>query len=149
MTLRDHTIQAVVASAITAPFLGADTVVFFASIILIDIDHYFEYIFVCRRFDVGGMFKFHDFVCKNKEFVYGFSFFHTVESFLFLFVLGFWSYYFWVILSGFLVHFIFDCYSLYMQDAIFSRAFSIIEYLLKKKTAKGYPVPPKEFWEKV
>lgn len=146
MTLRAHVVQATVGSAVAAPFLGADTVIFFASIILIDVDHYFDYVFVCRRFGLMGMFKFHDFVVENKRHVWGFSVFHTVEVFLALFILGFWSYYFWVILSGFLVHFIFDLYSLYTQDALYSRAFSIIEYIFSKR--KGYPVPPKEFWEK-
>lgn len=150
MTLRAHTIQASVGSVLLIPFLGVDTMVFFFSMILIDIDHYFDYIFVCRRFDMRGMFKFHDFVCKSRESVYGFSLFHTVEVFLLFFILGFWSYYFWIILSGFIVHFIFDIYGLYVGNALFSRAFSIIEYIIfRKKGGKGYPVVPDGFWEKI
>lgn len=149
MTLRAHTIQASVGSVLLIPFLGVDTVVFFFSMILIDIDHYFDYVFVCRRFDIKGMFKFHDFICKSKEPVYGFSLFHTAEVFLLFFILGFWSYYFWIILFGFLVHFIFDLYALYMNKAIFNRAFSIIEYIFRRKNVKGYPVLPDGFWGKI
>ena len=148
MTLRAHTIQATAGSVLLIPFLGVDTIVFFFSMILIDIDHYFDYVFVCRRFDIKGMFKLHDFIYKSKESVYGFSLFHTVEVFLLVFLLGFWSYYFWIILSGFLVHFAFDLYALYMNNAIFGRAFSIIEYIVRRKNVKGYPVLPDGFWEK-
>jgi len=149
MTLRSHVIQATVGSAILAPFLGAKTIFFFVSMILIDVDHYFTYIVVCRRFDIRGLFQFYDFIFKNKESVYGFCLFHTAEVFLLLFILGFWSDYFWIILFGFLVHFIFDSYYLYVHNVFFSRAFSIIEYISrKKKSIKGYPILPEGFWEK-
>jgi len=146
MTIREHTIQAAVGSAIMTPFLGVDTLIFFVSMILIDIDHYFEYVFVCGRFDIKGMFKFHDFVCKNRESVYGFSLFHTVEVFSLFFILGFWSYYFWLILFGFSVHLMFDLYYLYVHNCFFNRAFSIVEYLIRGYGLKCYPIPEKEFW---
>src|SRR3972149_2540664 len=88
MTLRSHVIQATVGSAILAPFLGAKTIFFFVSMILIDVDHYFTYIVVCRRFDIRGLFQFYDFIFKNKESVYGFCLFHTAEGFLLLFIVS-------------------------------------------------------------
>ena len=147
MTLRAHIIQSLVISVVLFPFLGVDTVIFFVSAVLIDIDHYLDYVFICRRFSVRGMFRFHDFIAKNIKLVYGLSIFHTVEVFLILFVFGFWNYRFWIVLCGFLVHFIFDCYNLYKRNYIFSRAFSIFEYILKSKNSKAYPIPPEAFWD--
>ena len=78
--------------------------------------------------------------------VYGLSLFHTAEIFLMLFVLGFWSYYFWLILFGFSVHIMFDLYYLYIHKCLFNRALSIIEYIIKSRRVKCYHLPEKEFW---
>ena len=149
MTLKQHTIQASIGSVILAPFLGFDVIIFFLSVILIDVDHYFEFIFVCRRFGIRDMFRYFDWIWKDRQTVYGLSIFHTVEIFLLLFILGFWSHYFWLILFGFSVHLMFDLYYLYVHNCFFNRAFSIIEYLIRRNGSKGYPVPEKEFWNGV
>lgn len=149
MTLKQHTIQASIGSAILAPFLGVDTIVFFLSMILIDVDHYFDFVIVCKRFGIRDMFRFHNLVWQKKEKVYGLSLFHTVEIFLLLFILGFWSHYFWLILFGFSVHLIFDLYYLYTHNSLLNRAFSIIEYIIRRNDSRGYPVPEKEFWNRV
>ena len=75
MTLKQHTIQASIGSAILAPFLGVDTIVFFLSMILIDVDHYFDFVIVCKRFGIRDMFRFHNLVWQKKEKVYGLSLF--------------------------------------------------------------------------
>lgn len=147
MTLKQHTIQASVGSAILAPFLGVDTIVFFFSMILIDVDHYFDFAIVCKRFGIGDMFKYHNWVWQKRASVYGLSVFHTAEVFFALFILGFWSYYFWIILFGFFVHLMFDFYSLYKDGNVFNRAISIIEYLIRRNDGNGYPIPSKEFWD--
>lgn len=149
MTLKQHTIQASIGSIILWPFLGIDTIVFFLSMILIDVDHYFEFTFVCRRFGIRDMFRYFDWIWKDRLPVYGLSIFHTVEIFLLLFIAGFWNYYFWLILFGFSAHLMFDLYYLYIHNCLFNRAFSIIEYLIRKNGSKGYPVPEKEFWNGV
>ena len=149
MTLKQHTIQASVGSAILAPFLGIDTIVFFLSMILIDVDHYFEFAIVCRRFDIRDMFKYYDWLWQERHAIYGLSFLHTIEVFLLLFILGFWSYYFWLILFGFSVHFMFDLYHLHTRNCFFIRAFSIVEYMIRSKGVKSYPVPEKEFWDNI
>lgn len=148
MTLKQHTIQASAGSALLAPFLGIDTVIFFLSVVFIDIDHYFDFAIVCRRFGVRDMFKYYDWTWqKRHEVMYVLSLFHTAEVFLLLFILGFWSYYFWLVLFGFSVHLIFDLSHMYMHNTVFSRAFSIIEYIIKRKSgSKGYLVPQPEFW---
>lgn len=149
MTVKQHAIQASVGSVILAPFFGIDTIVFFLSVILIDVDHYFDFAIICKRFGIRDMFKYHKLVWHERQTVYGLSLFHTVEIFLLLFIFGFWSHYFWIVLLGFTVHFMSDIYHLYNHDILFNRAFSIIEYLIRRNSLKGYPVPEKEFWNDV
>lgn len=115
--------------------------------ILIDVDHYFDFAIVCKRFGIKDMFKYHSWVWQKRNSVYGLSIFHTAEAFLLLFILGFWSHYFWLILFGFSVHFMFDLYFLYKHSSLFNRAFSIIEYLIRKNDLRGYPIPDKGFWD--
>ena len=149
MTLKQHTIQASIGSIILWPFLGIDTIVFFFSMILIDVDHYFDFVIVCKRVGIRDMFKYHDWLGQGKHPLYILSLFHTVEILLLLFILGFWSYYFWLILSGFSIHLISDIYCLYKYYPFVKRAFSIVEYIIKRDTLKSYPVPEKEFWVSV
>lgn len=146
MTLKQHTIQATIGSAVLAPFLGIDAVIFFFSMILIDVDHYFDFVIVCKRFGIRDMFKYHNWLWKRKKSVYAVSILHTVEVFVLLFILGFWSYYFWIVLFGFSIHYVFDIYFLYIHDSTTIRAFSILEYIIKSNGIKCYPVPEREFW---
>jgi len=147
MTLKQHTLQASAISIILSPFLGLDAIVVFLSTILIDIDHYFDFVVVCKRFGIRDMFKYHNPVWQKKHKMYLLSIFHTVEIFILLFIIGFWWNYFWLILSGFCVHFLFDLYHLYKHNALSDKAFSIIEYFIKCDGLKGYPVPEKDFWD--
>ena len=145
MNYKQHLVQGGIFSAALTPWLGSDSLLVLLSMVLIDIDHYFDYVLVCRRFGLKDMFRFHDWLWQNRETVYAISLFHTIEVFLLLFCLGFWNYRFWLILSGFCLHYLFDLYYLYRHDSVCIRAFSIIEYLLRKGRHKGYPSPAAAF----
>jgi len=150
MTWKTHTVQAAVTAAAASQYLTAGEVaVLFASIILIDVDHYFDFVVVCGRYSIRDMFKFHRYVWEHKYGIYGLNIFHTMEVFAALFVLGFLSRYFWIALAGFAMHMALDLISLQHHGIIFNRAFSIIEYLVRRRdpTAKGYPVPDEAFWD--
>ena len=149
MRLKAHAIQAGVAAAATAPFMEAsEVVVLFLSVILIDVDHYFDFAVVTGRYGIRDMFKFHDFVWEKRDNVFGLSAFHTVEVFAALAALGFLSHYFWIVLGGFLFHMAADMVSLYRIGCIHNRAFSLVEYAVSKKTyTKGYPAPAPDFWD--
>lgn len=150
MTLKTHTIQAIVTSAIAAQYLNViEVAVLFASIVLIDVDHYFDFVVVCKRYSIRDMFKFHKYVWEHKYGIYGLNVFHTLEFFAALFFLGFASHYFWIALAGCAMHMILDVISLLQHGIIFNRAFSIIEYFIRKTdpSANGYPVPDPSFWD--
>lgn len=148
MNLKGHAVQAVIGSAVMSQyFQPVDNAVFFLSVILIDVDHYFDFVAVTGRFGLREMFKYHGWLWKHKDTLYGLSFFHTAEVFIALYLLGGYSRYFTIILYGFLYHMTLDLITLCWYKMLFNRAFSLIEYLIKKKiTGKGYPVPEEGFW---
>ena len=147
MPLKQHVVQASFFSLLFVPYLGVETLVVFLSMILIDLDHYLDYVVVCRRFSLRNMFRFHNWLWEKRTSVYAISLFHTLEVFLSLFLLGFLHHYFWLVLYGFLIHYLFDLYFLYKNGCLCVRAFSIVEYFLKKGD-KGYPLPESIFWNK-
>ena len=150
MTVKVHTVQAAIVSVpvVLLNLLSLpEGVVLFLSIIFIDVDHYFDFVCVTGRFGIRDMFRFHGYVWKHRENVFGMSLFHTVEVFTLLFFLGYIHYYLWIILAGFLTHFALDLYSLVKNRMLFNRAFFIVEYLLRRgKNNRGYPVPDEAFW---
>lgn len=149
MTLKAHAVQAAIGAVVMSVYFTlSENAVFFLSIVLIDIDHYFDFVVVTRRFAIKDMFKYHGWVWRHKDTVYGISVFHTVEVFIALYLLGGVSRYFTIILYGFLFHMALDLVSLLWHGIFFNRAFSIIEYVIKKRfSTKGYPVPDKDFWD--
>lgn len=148
MTLKSHIIQAAAFSAVAALFLNVyENAVFFLSIVFIDIDHYLDFVAVFHKISPRKMFRYYDWLWGQKHRAYTVSVFHTAEVFLILSALGFVSRYFWIILAGFLLHMAFDMVFLAWHRAFHVRAFSIIEYLiLRKSNSKGYPDPGPDFW---
>lgn len=149
MTWKTHTVQAAVTAALASQYLNiVEVAILFFSIILIDVDHYFDFVVVCKRYSIRDMFKFHKYVWEHKHGIYGLNIFHTMEVFAALFILGFMNRYLWIVLAGFAMHMTLDLISLIHHGIVFNRAFSIIEYLIRKKNpaAVGYPVPDEAFW---
>ncbi|MDA8106298.1 MAG: hypothetical protein M0Z71_13080 [Nitrospiraceae bacterium] len=107
--------------------------VFSASVVLIDIDHYFHYIYRKKNLSISGMFAFYDEVWERRESVFGISVFHTVEVILLLVAAGQWYPMLRVVVAGFLVHMLFDFLHLLWYKAPFVRALSITEYFIRKK----------------
>ncbi len=149
MNIKAHTIQAAVISAVASSYItNAETLVLFLSIIFIDLDHYFDYVCVTRRFGLRDMFRFHNYVWHHREKLYGISLFHTVEVFILLYFLGAYiSGYFHIVLLGFLLHMALDLISLFHNRMLFKRAFFITEYIIKRRlTDECYPVPDDSYW---
>lgn len=138
MKLKSHILQGVVLSPIVYYLTDIKSaVIFLLSFIFIDIDHYFLYIYRFRKFIAKGMFKYFDEVSENyREGMCEICVFHTVEVFLLLFISGYWRKEFWVVLIGFFTHQIFDIYYLFKRKALYIRAFSFVEYFIRKRYSK-------------
>ena len=57
-SMKEHTVQSVVTSAVLYPFIGNNAVAFGLSVIFIDIDHVVDYILQTRSLKVFGVFPY-------------------------------------------------------------------------------------------
>lgn len=134
MKLKSHILQGIALSPIAYYLTDLKSaVIFFASFIFIDLDHYLLYIYRRRMIGIKEMFKYFDAMWENRKNVYDICIFHTIEFFTALFLLGYWRREFWIILVAFFIHLLFDIYHLYKHGVVFTRAFSVIEYFIRKK----------------
>lgn len=135
-TMKEHTVQSIVASAVLYPFIGNNAVPFGLSVVFIDIDHVIDYVLQTRSLKVFGVFPY----CKillNAMQKNGFlvlNLFHTVEFFLLIAILGLLHPVFFYILAGMLFHMALDVYHLSRSNIVFFRAFSIIEFFIRSRS---------------
>jgi len=107
--------------------------IFSASVVLIDVDHYLHYIYRKKNLSVRGMFSFYDDVWERRHAFFGISVFHTVEVLLLLAAAGFWRTELWAVAVGFFVHLLFDLFHFYRHKVPFLRALSILEFFIRRK----------------
>lgn len=102
--------------------------------VLIDIDHMFEYLLDTRDITFRGFFTFYDILLNNLDKGYlGLSLFHTVEVYVVLALLGSWWPAFHVVLAGFLFHHLFDVWFLWRLGVPTAKAFSILDYYTRRR----------------
>jgi hypothetical protein len=136
------------ASAGLAPVLGIHSLVLFAASVLIDFDHYLDYVWRNRLSDlsVRGMFRFNtalDRRSKGRRTVQ-LSVFHTVECLLIVgavAVLTEWPAV-WALLWGFLLHLALDIADLARNRTLFVRAYSLIEYIIRWSRLRSQGAQP-------
>lgn len=160
MKLREHIIIGLVGSAVL--YFNFDwqlwrVVLFFISSVLIDADHYWDYLWRSRFADWSPtrMFRYYDILeiewekNKNPNFL-GFSLLHTAEVFLAVYFLAiFWNYRFFItIFWGMLFHFLTDAAHLAYGKVLFIRAYSVIEYWIRKINMKKAGLDPDGFYAK-
>ncbi len=158
MKLREHLVISGVA-AITLYFYRDwalwKTALFFASAVLIDADHYWDYLWRSKFVDWSGwrMFRYYDWLRKSyddKRFL-AFSFLHTVEFFLAVYALArFWNYNFFItIFWAMLFHLLLDIISFIYEGKPFLRAYSAVEYWLRKKSLLRRGINPDTFYREI
>lgn len=155
MKLQSHVIAGALGAAVAYPFIGSEkTTLFFVASFMIDADHYLEYLWRTKGADWSPkrMFRYYDRVTehsKDKENL-GFSLLHTVEMFLLIYLLGIFIHPIFVpILWGMAYHMVFDIVWLTYHKAPFVRAYSIVEYFIRKQKMIKEGNDPKNFYKKV
>jgi len=128
-----HLIQSGTSSIVLYPYYGKKALIFGLSVIMIDLDHFVAYYIDTRRVGIKGLLEYHEILVKNLDNYLGLSLFHTVECYLILFCLGqiFPDIYF--VLAGFLFHHLLDQIQLSLMKRPFARAFSVVEYFIRRK----------------
>lgn len=139
MKPREHVwIGGAVAAGIFAPSLPAEAVAFWTATVLIDTDHYLDFIYYnrCRDLSIRGMFRFHRLSfqkIQRRDFL-DLSVFHTAEFFLGLYLLATWagSSLLLAALLGGVFHLALDVVYLAWYRSVFKRAYSVVEYLVRR-----------------
>lgn len=133
MEPKAHIVQGIVSSALLYPIIGENVIPFGLAVILIDLDHFIEYVVDTRDFSFKGINTFYDILIKNIDKNYlGLSLFHTIEFYLLLLLFAQWFTILYYILSGFIFHHVFDTILLIRDKVTFARAFSVIEYFIRR-----------------
>ena len=99
------------------------------------------------------MFRYDELITErvhNRNFL-GFSLLHTAEMFLLVYMLAhFWNYAFFItILWAMAFHLVLDMIYLLRKKAFFVRAYSIVEYWIRKKSMIHHGLDPDEFYEEM
>ena len=139
MNLREHVILGGAAAATLYPVLGAQgSAVFWASSVLIDVDHYWEYLSRnrFRNWSFRKTFAFHRALfqrIRDPEFL-GLNVFHTAEWFLLISLAGVWLGSSMILAAfwGMIFHLGLDLARLHTYGCLFKRALSVVEYVARR-----------------
>ncbi len=143
-----HIVSGGIVASLLIPVLGVNSVVFWVSSVLIDSDHYLDYLYRngFRDFSVKRTFTFHDLLSKKGQGqdLLGLNLMHTVEFLLLLYATSALTGWIWLkaALWGMLFHMLVDLVYLYRQGRLFRRAFSIIEYAVRWSRMKRQGLHP-------
>lgn len=155
MRLQSHIVAGVIGTAVAYPFLGPEkSALFFTASVLIDADHYLDYLWRTRGVDwsPARMFRYYEFIMTQKEYknVLGFSLLHTAEAFLAIYALGYFvsPAFFFPIILGMAYHMVFDIVSMTYKGIPFERAFSIVEYFIRKHSLAKKGIDINNFYKK-
>jgi len=148
MRLSSHVVVGVVASVALYPAMGMNVAAFFAASVLIDIDHYIDYVYHngFRDISPGRMFAYHDELVRywrEPEFLV-IEVFHTAEFQLFVAAVV-WltgSALLEAVLWGMLFHIAFDTGYMALHSILTKRVYSFTEYLLRRRALKRRGLEP-------
>lgn len=140
MRLTEHVLLGAGATAALVPVMGVEAAgVFWASSVLLDVDHYLEYVHRTRGRDWSPvrMFAFHAEVFRrlHRPELLALSVFHTLEWFALVFVAWYW----WdgpvglAVFLGMVFHLGCDLLRLETLGAITKRAVSLVEYAIRRR----------------
>ena len=143
-----HAICGGIATSLLIPVLGVNSVAFFASSVLIDGDHYLDYLYRngFKDFSIKRMFTFYEMLFdkgREQNFL-GLNVMHTVEFLLLLYAASAITGWIWLkaILWGAQFHVVFDLVYLYRQGRLFRRALSVVEYVIRWRHMKRQGLCP-------
>ena len=123
--------------------------------VLIDADHYWDYLWRSKFVDWSGwrMFRYYRFITQrlhDKNYL-AFSLLHTAEVFIAVYLLArYWNYaFFMTIFWGMAFHLVLDMIWLLKYKVFFVRAYSIIEYWTRKRSMLRRGLNPDGFYKKM
>jgi hypothetical protein len=148
MKARYHALSGGIAAAALVPVLGPYSAVFLAASVLVDGDHYLDYLYRngFKDFSIRGMFTFHEKLFekgRGKDFL-GLNIGHTAEWLLLVYVAVAVTGWLWLHAAfwGMLFHLAVDLIYLAYLKRLNCRALSVIEYLVRWRRMKRRGLNP-------
>jgi len=137
MQARYHALSGGIAALALTPVLGIDGAVFFCASVLIDSDHYLDYLYRNKftNFSIERMFEYNRILAgkASESGFLGLSIMHTVEFLSLVYaaaaLIGFS--FLWATLWGLIFHMAFDLIYLQRRGMVFTRALSLVEYVIR------------------
>jgi len=147
-------ISGTVALALT-PALGLNSAIFWVSSVLVDGDHYVEYVY-CNGFkdySIKRMFEFYCLLSKSRkepDFL-SLNLMHSAEFILLISVATAMTGWVWLIatLGGIFLHILLDLFDMYLHGILFRRSLSIIEYFIRLRRMKRQGIRPELHYQSV
>ena len=141
MKLRDHIIAGGAGSLALWPFIKKGVIIFWLASVLIDFDHYIDFIYRngFKNFSIKKMFEYYELVDKRYEEngtgVLFLSLFHTGEFLILWYCLALWlgSYFMMLVFWGMIFHIFFDFMFMARKRCIFARAYFLTEYFIRRR----------------
>jgi len=143
-----HALSGGIAASLLIPVLGVNSIVFLAASVLVDGDHYLDYLYRngFKDLSLKRMFTFHELLHEKgqERNLLGLNVMHTVEFTLLLYAASALTGWIWLkaVLWGILFHMVFDLIYLYRQGMLFRRALSIVEYAIRWRRMKRQGLHP-------
>jgi len=153
MRPRSHVIYGGAGAAALYPVLGTGSLWFWSASVLIDIDHYLDFVYHNRFTDLSfrKMFDYHAVLNGwwSRPGFLNFELLHTVEFIAPLAALSWWSgsAALQAVTLGFVFHIILDIVSLSLAGAPFIRAHSCAEYFIRKRLLARRGLDPALLYE--
>ena len=158
MQVKEHIVYGGSVSVALTPFFGAQTLLFFLSSVLIDLDHYVDFLYFSkfRNWSINGMFRFHGQLSawKDDPKLYALQAFHTLEFFLAVLALAFYfrSTELFLLFSGLIFHYALDLLRIYQWERLYKktihpRAYSFLEYWIKARQMKRAGTDPEKIFQ--
>lgn len=149
----EHVILGGTASALLYPLLGLPgAIIFFAGSVLVDIDHYFDYVYHNRFTDFGirNMFAYHSAIEKflRRPDMLNVEIFHTLEFMLPLYALSHYleSSLLRALFFGILFHIALDMTYLIRRRLFFKRCNSLTEYFIRRRAMAARGLIPRTIY---
>jgi hypothetical protein len=155
MTLKEHLAYGAAVTPALYPFFGLKSLFFFAASVLIDADHYIDYLYFggFKSWSVRKMFRFHGQIRKwvGRPNICALEAFHTLEFYAGLLTVAvyFRSAEVYLILSGLLFHQALDLIRMRQWNALHLRALSFVEYWFRARKMRRSGIDPEGFFKEV
>ena len=148
MRLREHIILGAVASLALAPTLRSQTLVFLGASVLVDADHYLDFLYYSRfrAWAPRKMFTFHHYLWgqRHRSDLLALQIFHTLEWVVLLAAAAAWTGWtaMWVLLAGVLFHLGLDLPFLMYHGILSRRAHTVVGYFWKRRRLQRAGLDP-------